>query len=165
MQATNCRIHGSELVQRLQLDRRFCIYFQTRLTWEAAARPLQSSSSQNGAPHAAATDIRMSDDPHAEGHAANSGGFGLPQISWPFQSKPADSASQGCVKVLSPACYGALSSWSQLAVCLPTMIRNRPASATFACSRLCEEAAASVHSQAQFRLAHHLLSVAQSNSY
>ena len=36
VQARNCRIFGSDLVERLGLDRRFCIEFVTRLTWTSA---------------------------------------------------------------------------------------------------------------------------------
>ena len=43
LQATNCRISGSDLIQNLHLDQRFCLAFKVTLTWDSA-----HSSSHNG---------------------------------------------------------------------------------------------------------------------
>lgn len=43
LQATNCRISGSDLIENLHLDQRFCLAFKVTLTWDSA-----QSSSQNG---------------------------------------------------------------------------------------------------------------------
>ena len=47
-QATNCRITGSDLVQRLKLDERFCVLFTTHLTWAAAVASQAAAASSNG---------------------------------------------------------------------------------------------------------------------
>ena len=43
LQATNCRISGSELIENLHLDQRFCLAFKVTLTWDSA-----DSSTHNG---------------------------------------------------------------------------------------------------------------------
>lgn len=43
LQATNCRISGSDLIENLHLDQRFCLAFKVTLTWDSA-----DSSSHNG---------------------------------------------------------------------------------------------------------------------
>ena len=47
MQARNCRIFGSDLVERLGLDRRFCIEFKTLLTWTSALAPSSGKASSS----------------------------------------------------------------------------------------------------------------------
>ena len=43
VQATNCRISGSDLIENLHLDQRFCLSFKVTLTWDAA-----ESTAHNG---------------------------------------------------------------------------------------------------------------------
>jgi len=43
VQAKNCRLSGSPLIENLHLDQRFCLSFVTTLTWSSAA-----TSGQNG---------------------------------------------------------------------------------------------------------------------
>lgn len=44
LKAANCRINGSDLVSRLNLDQRFCVEFQTTLTWMPAPATLQQNA-------------------------------------------------------------------------------------------------------------------------
>lgn len=44
LQAENCRISGSDAVEALKLDQRFCMRFQTELTWKEAATAAAGSS-------------------------------------------------------------------------------------------------------------------------
>lgn len=66
LEATNCRVRGSEMVENLRLDERFCMRFVTQLTWQsgdvAAGRvpaALADSGESSTAP-AAASEGRIS---------------------------------------------------------------------------------------------------------
>lgn len=85
MQATNCRVHGSDLVQRLNLDQRFCIMFRTELQWV----PGMHAGNGLPSPHAS----------HANGQQspANQGWFRNPFASSGQQA--ADGQMKGCLKV------------------------------------------------------------------
>jgi hypothetical protein len=45
LQANKCQIRGSDLVERLDLDRRFCMNFTNVLTWTSAPPALAPASS------------------------------------------------------------------------------------------------------------------------
>lgn len=51
LQAENCRIRGSELIENLRLDERFCMRFSTELTWQES----RAAPHAPHAPHAAAS--------------------------------------------------------------------------------------------------------------
>ena len=44
LQATNCRISGSDLIENLHLDQRFCLAFKVTLTWDPAHSSSHSGS-------------------------------------------------------------------------------------------------------------------------
>ena len=88
-QATNCRIHGSDLVQRLKLDQRFCVQFQTHLTWQAS--PAAQQQAANGAPAPRIT--RLDDEQHsAEEHHGSWMQSFTTQLTRPFSGPNAQDA-------------------------------------------------------------------------
>lgn len=49
IQATNCRISGSDLVENLHLDERFCLSFKVTLTWDSAQNGAQNGNKPSNA--------------------------------------------------------------------------------------------------------------------
>jgi hypothetical protein len=63
-QAENCRIRGSELIENMRLDQKFCLRFVTELTW--TTKPFDGETRQSGAVQdrmCAHTDIFSADRP------------------------------------------------------------------------------------------------------
>lgn len=53
MEAENCTLRGSDLLERLRLDQRFCMRFVTQLTWSSPLwDPSAAARAQAGQPHA-----------------------------------------------------------------------------------------------------------------
>lgn len=50
IEAKNCRLSGSELIQNLHLDQRFCLSFVTTLTWSPAVSTPQHGASSSNSP-------------------------------------------------------------------------------------------------------------------
>ncbi|KAL3139843.1 hypothetical protein ABBQ38_004141 [Trebouxia sp. C0009 RCD-2024] len=50
IQATNCQISGSDLIENLHLDQRFCLSFKVTLTWDSAQESAQNGSKRSNTP-------------------------------------------------------------------------------------------------------------------
>jgi hypothetical protein len=109
LQASECRLRGSDLVERLRLDEKFCIAFTTRLTWTPAPPVLAPAPAQGrdgGASASTSSSTATLQESSARNGSRDEGVLGvLSRIPRPFGgpsgggAAPAAPASQARIHV------------------------------------------------------------------